>query len=114
MEKRCLLLKAISTEEAKKTVRIHAKGDDGYDKAVEALIHDYGSPNILYPHHMWELVTDETYTYTRDGIKRRYHLNYLALKEVKGGTLSQFLAAHAFSNFDDKLREEWTKHALLP
>ena len=113
MEKRCLLLKAMSTEEAKKTVRIHAKGDDGYDKAVEALIRDYGSPNILYPHHMRELVTDETYTYTRDGIKRfreHYHLNYLALKELKGDTLSQFLAAHAFSNFDNKLREEWTKH----
>ncbi len=42
----------MSTEEAKKTVRTHAKGDDGYDKAVEALIRDYGGPNILYSHHM--------------------------------------------------------------
>ncbi len=92
---------------------LHSKGDDGYNKAIEALIRDYGSATILYPHHMRELVTDETYTYSRDGIRQfreRYLLNYQAIKELKGDTLTQFLAAHAYSNFDSKLKEEWTKH----
>ncbi len=103
----------MKTEEAQQTVTLHSRGDDSYNHAVEALIRDYGSPTILYPYHMRELVTDEVLTYSREGLRRfreRYLLNFQALQDLKGATLSQFLAAHAFDNFGTKLQEEWTKH----
>ncbi len=44
----------------------------------DALINNYGSPTIIYPHYVRELVMSEVYTYNRDGLRRlrqRYLLN---------------------------------------
>ena len=51
-EKRCLPLKAMKSEDAKDTVLVHSQGEDGYYKAIEALINDYGSAMIVYPHYV--------------------------------------------------------------
>ena len=82
-EKRCLLLKAMKSEDAKDTVLVHSQGEDGYDKAVEALINNYGSAMIVYPHYVRNLTTRETYTYDRESLQRmrqQFLLNYEALK----------------------------------
>ncbi len=112
-EKRCLLLKAMSTEEAKETVLVHSQGEDGYSKAVQALINSYGSATIVYPHIVREFDHKETYSFDRDSFRRmrqRYLLNFESMKALKGDKLSQFLAAHMYEHFDSKVQEEWTRH----
>ncbi len=55
---------------------------------------------LIYPHHIRELTKTKSYTYDWDS---------LAMKELGGETLSQFLATMAFVHFDDRLKDEWTK-----
>ncbi len=56
-EKRYLLLKAMSTEEAKETGLVHSQRADGYSKAVQALINSYGSTTIIYHISFRNLIT---------------------------------------------------------
>ena len=49
-EKRCLLVKAMRDDEAKQVVLLHSQGEDGYNRAIPALINNCGSPTIGYPH----------------------------------------------------------------
>ncbi len=112
-EKRCLLIKAMKSDEAKDIVLVHSQGEDGYDNAIKALVNNYGSPKIIYPHHIRSLIAREKYTYDRESLRRmrqRFLLNYEAMKTIKAATLSQFLAALAFEDFDTRLKDEWTKH----
>ena len=49
--------------ETKDIVLVHSQGDNGYDKAIKALVNNYGSPKIVYHHHVRNLVARELYAY---------------------------------------------------
>ncbi len=93
-------------ENAKQIVLVHSQGEDGYDKAVKALVNTYGSATIVYPHHVRSFVQRESYTYDGESlrkIRQRFGLHYEAMKSLKAATLTHFLAALAFEDFDQKL-----------
>ncbi len=111
-EKTCLLLKAMKDEDARQVVLLHSQGEGGYTKAVD--INNYGSPTIVFPHHVRRTMVRETVDFSKDGFTNLRHLfllPYQAMKEMKLATLSQYLAALlAFEDFTPRMREEWTKH----
>ena len=92
-EKRCLLVKAMRDDEAKQVVLLHSQGEDGYDRAIQALISKYGSPTIVYPHHVWRTTVKELLDFNREGftkLRQRILLPYEAMKDLKAATLSQY------------------------
>ena len=112
-EKTCLLLNAMKDEEAYQVVFLHSQGEGGYEKAIQALVNNYGSPSIVYPHHVRRTTVRQSIDFTRDGLtklRQRFLLPYQAMKDMKAATLSQYLMALAFEDFNPRMREEWTKH----
>ncbi len=112
-EKLCLLLKSMKDEGARKIVQLHSQSDDGYDNAIKALINNFGRLSVIYPHHVRKILQTDSYGYDRESftrIRQRFLLAYESMETMKANTLSQFFAAVAQEDFNDKLREEWTKH----
>ena len=112
-EKRCLLVKAMRDDEAKQVVLVHSQGEDGYNRAIQALINNHLSPTIVYPYHVRRTTVKEPLDFNREGftkLRQRILLPYEAMKELKAATLSQYLVALAFEDFTPRMREEWTKH----
>ncbi len=112
-EKTCLLLKVMKDEDARQVVLLHSQREGGYVKEVEALINNYGSPAIVFRHHVQRTIVRKTVDFSKDGftkLHQRFLLPYQAMKEMKLATLSQYLAALAFEDFTPRMREEWTQH----
>ncbi len=112
-ERICLLLKAMKDENARQVVLLHSQGDDGYTKAIEALVNNFGSPSIIFPHHVRRTTARESIDFSKDGftkLRQRFLLPYQAMKEMKVATLSQYLTALAYEDFTPRMKEEWTKH----
>jgi len=67
-ERCCLLLKFMSTDEAKSVVQKYETGKDAYSAALKALTEAYGQPSQIYPQHVRSLLAKGTYTYTKSGL----------------------------------------------
>ena len=112
-EKCCLLLKAMSTEEAKSVVNKYKTGDEGYEAAVKALEEAYGHPKYIYPIHVKTLMKEDHYTYSRSGLRRMREMTESILRgmsSVKGDTFEHLVAAILMERFDDNMKHEWTTH----
>jgi len=75
----------MKNDEAKAIVQVHSMGNNGYAKAVRALINNYGSPTLVYPHLVMERIQSDLYSYDRDSLRRlrqRYLLTYDAMEEL--------------------------------
>ncbi len=57
-------------ENARQVVLLHSQGEGGYVKAVEALINNYGSPTIVFPHHVRRTIVRETVNFSKDGFTK--------------------------------------------
>ncbi len=100
-------------EDARQVVLLHSQGEGSYVKEVETLINNYGSPAIVFRHHVRRTIVRKTVDFSKDGftkLHQRFLLPYQAMKEMKLATLSQYLAALAFEDSTPRMREEWTKH----
>ena len=59
-ERCCLLLKAITTEEARSIVQKYEVEDDSYSQALKALTEAFGQPCQIYPQHVHALLNGDT------------------------------------------------------
>ena len=111
-EKACFLLKAMQGSEAEQIVKSHATSEKGYSNALRALRSRYGSAKKVFPHLVRKMVTQDKIHFNQDGfakLRQNYTLPLQAMKELGCTDASQIAAALALSQFDDNLREEWTK-----
>ena len=71
LERCCLLLNAMTTEEARSMVQNYEVGDESYSQALKALREDIGQPCQIYPQHVSVMLTcDDTYSYHKWSLRR--------------------------------------------
>ncbi len=111
-ERACFLLKAMQGSEAEQIVKSHATSEKGYTNALKALRGRYGSAKKVFPHLVGKMMTQEKIRFSQDGfakLRRNYTLPLQSMKELGCTDATQIAAALALSQFDDSLRDEWTK-----
>jgi len=111
-EKTCFLLKSMKTTEAKQIVKSYAAVDDGYIRALKALIQRFGSAKKVFPHLVHKMTSKEPINLTQEGFSRyrdKYILPLQSMQELGCTSISQFAASLALENFSQSLRDEWTK-----
>lgn len=112
-EKACFLLKAMDEREAEQIVNSHAALESGYTLALQALKARYGSAKQVFPFLVQKVISKDIITFNTSGyakFRQNYSIPFQAMKELDGVTLSQMVAALALNQFDDSLRDEWTKY----
>ena len=105
-EKCCLLLKAMSTEEAKSMVNKYKTGDEGYEAAVKALEEAYGHPKYIYPIHVKTLMKADHYTYSHSSQRRMREMIKSILRSmssVKGDTFKHLVAVILMERYYDNM-----------
>ena len=85
-EKACFLIKAMKSPEAEQIVKSHATAEDGYRKALKALVMRYGSAKKVFPHLVHKMTSKETISFSQQGFARyreKYILPLQAMQELK-------------------------------
>ncbi len=103
----------MNNQEAERIVRLHSFSDDGYAKAMEALIDKYGCAMKVFPHLVKKTIHREPIDFSEEGFARlreRVLIPYQAMEECGCATLSQYLTTLVCEDFTPRLQDEWTKH----
>ncbi len=113
LEKKCLLLKAMGTPQARSIVEDFQEDDTGYKKALETLHQAYGQAQVVYPILVKRMTTPDHYTYDQAGLQRlkdKVVRSSDSIQAVVGDSVSQFITHYVRQYFDKKLNEEWERH----
>jgi len=98
--------------EAEQIVRSYAAAEDGYQKALKALILRFGAAKSVFSHLVHKMTGKETISFSQEGFSKYRDLFLLPLQhmlELGCTTISQFAATLALERFDKQLRDKWTK-----